>query len=134
VEPGIVESFLGRIEDPKKTSDTELNIIDDPAFRTIMVIELKQQEPVQNVPEQFQSSLKNLNEEITKLLATYGGKSVKQNNYYYLVSFQSVSNAVQVAFKIQSAFCDAANVNLKNKIPLKMGLSAGLPVTDKQML
>src|SRR6476469_2632938 len=41
VEPGIVESFLGRIEDPKKTKDTELNIIDDPAFRTIMIIELK---------------------------------------------------------------------------------------------
>jgi hypothetical protein len=30
VEPEIVESFLGRIEDPKKNNDTELNIIDDP--------------------------------------------------------------------------------------------------------
>src|SRR5678809_1244568 len=38
VEPEIVESFLGRIEDPKKNNDTELNIIDDPAFRTLMTV------------------------------------------------------------------------------------------------
>jgi hypothetical protein len=42
VSTGIVESFLGRIEDPEKTDDTVLNIINDPAFRTIMVIRLKQ--------------------------------------------------------------------------------------------
>src|SRR5450432_3372320 len=41
VDASIVESFLGRIEDPEKTKDTALNIINDPAFRTIMVITLK---------------------------------------------------------------------------------------------
>src|ERR1043165_10046349 len=53
VEPGIVESFLGRIEDPKKTKDTELNIIDDAAFRTIMMIELRQATPFQTGAERF---------------------------------------------------------------------------------
>ncbi len=62
VEPAIVESFLGRIEDPKKTKDTELNIIDDPAFRTIMIIELKQLAPFQTGSDQFQSFLKNFNQ------------------------------------------------------------------------
>jgi hypothetical protein len=38
VESNIVESFLGRIQDPEKARDTGLNIINDPAFRTIMVI------------------------------------------------------------------------------------------------
>ena len=42
VESSIVESFLGRIQDPEKARDTELNIINDPAFRTIMVIYLSQ--------------------------------------------------------------------------------------------
>jgi hypothetical protein len=40
VDASIVESFLGRIEDPKKAKNTELNIISDPAFRTIMLIRL----------------------------------------------------------------------------------------------
>ncbi len=43
VEPSIVESFLGRIEDPKRARDTGLNIINDPAFRTIMVISVNRQ-------------------------------------------------------------------------------------------
>jgi len=41
VEPSIVESFLGRIEDPKKAQNTGLNVINDPAFRAIMVIDIK---------------------------------------------------------------------------------------------
>jgi len=39
VDARIVESFLGRIEDPDKAGDQELNIISDPAFRVIMCIE-----------------------------------------------------------------------------------------------
>ena len=66
VEPGIVESFLGRIEDPKKTRNTELNIIDDAAFRTIMIIELKQPAPFQTNAEEFQSSLKNCSRDVIK--------------------------------------------------------------------
>ena len=42
VETSIVESFLGRIQDPEKARNKGLNIIDDPAFRTIMVISLSQ--------------------------------------------------------------------------------------------
>src|SRR5258708_4419605 len=38
VDTSIVESFLGRIGDPEMAKDTTLNIINDPAFRTIMVI------------------------------------------------------------------------------------------------
>ncbi|MEJ2053663.1 MAG: DUF4242 domain-containing protein, partial [Calditrichaceae bacterium] len=38
VDAAIVESFLGRIEDPEKAQNTNLNIINDPAFRTLMVM------------------------------------------------------------------------------------------------
>jgi AraC-like DNA-binding protein len=134
VEPSIVESFLGRIEDPKKKKDTELNIIDDPAFRTIMIIELKHLAPFQSWSDQFLVSLKNFNQEVINSLDGYDGKPVRQTDYYYLVSFQSVSNAVHAAFKIQSVLNDPANANLKNKISLKIGLSAGGPVTEKQLL
>jgi AraC-like DNA-binding protein len=131
VEPGIVESFLGRIEDPKKTKDTELNIIDDAAFRTIMIIELKQPAPFQTNAEEFQSSLKNFSRDVIRLLDENDGNLVRQNDYYYLVSFQSVSNAIHSAFKVQLIFYDLPNSILKNKITLKIGISAGVPVTEK---
>ena len=134
VEPGIVESFLGRIEDPKKAKDTELNIIDDPAFRTLMIIELNQPVPSQEMPGQFQHSLKNFNREVSELLVACNGSTVKHNDFYYLVSFKSVSDAVSSAFKIKSVFYDAANANLTTKVSLKIGLSAGVPVTEKQLL
>jgi len=134
VEPSIVESFLGRIEDPGKTKDTELNIIDDPAFRTIMIIELKQRVPFQAPLEQFQSSLKDFNREVIDILGAFGGKSVRQTDYYYLVSFPSVSNAVHAAFNIQSVFHDTSNGELKNNIVLKVGMNAGVPVAEKQQL
>lgn len=134
VEPGIVESFLGRIEDPKRTKDTGLNIIDDPAFRIIMIVELKQVVPLPVASEQIKLSLKNFNRDVANLLDHHDGKSVRQNDYDNLVSFQSVSSAVHAAFKIQSVFHDPANIHFKNKIHLKIGLSSGVPVTEKQLL
>src|SRR5680860_417706 len=41
VDKTIVESFLGRIEDPEKAQNTNLNIINDPAFRTIMMVTIE---------------------------------------------------------------------------------------------
>src|SRR5210317_1652124 len=41
VNDTIVESFLGRIEDPKKSQNSDLNIINDPAFRIIMVLKIE---------------------------------------------------------------------------------------------
>ena len=41
VNDTIVESFLGRIEDSEKSKKTSLNIINDPAFRTLMVVKIK---------------------------------------------------------------------------------------------
>ena len=41
VNDTIVESFLGRIEDPEKSKNVTLNIINDPAFRTLMVLKLR---------------------------------------------------------------------------------------------
>src|SRR5690606_22795592 len=41
VDQAVVESFLGRIEDPEKSLKTKLNIINNPAFRTIMIVGFK---------------------------------------------------------------------------------------------
>src|ERR1700688_2363959 len=89
VEPSIVESFLGRIEDPEKALDTGLNIINDPAFRTIMVISLNQLTLAKRNSLPFKSSFRKLNQAVRKILHAYEGNTVKQTDYYYLISFKS---------------------------------------------
>lgn len=132
VDPSIVESFLGRIEDPEKAQNTGLNIINDPAFRTIMVIMLKRTVPEQSNFAGFKSSFSNFHNAATGILNAYDGKPVKRTDYYCLVSFKSVSNAVHAAFDIQLLFKDFGEGITNDQIILKIGLSAGVPVTDKK--
>jgi AraC-like DNA-binding protein len=125
VDAKLVESFLGRIEDPKTSQNTELNIINDPAFRTIMVIDLKM------LSLSKSGLLNGINEIITKSIHNSNGSIVKQYEDYYLISFDSVSKAVLSSVDIQSKIKNFAkksgNINLK----LKIGLNAGVPVTEK---
>lgn len=133
VEPGIVESFLGRIEDPQKAKDNTLNIINDSAFRTIMVIGIRTFSQKKNDLDQLKSSLNTYNNQILNLLKIYEGSIVKQTENYFLVSFKSVSKAVHAAFDIKSALNTSGNEMINENIVLKIGLSAGTPVTEKKL-
>lgn len=131
VDPGIVESFLSRIEDPEKSQNTALNIINDPAFRTIMVIGLKGISSQLNDSAQFKSSLNNYYNALRDTLNSYEGKLVKQTGACFLVSFKSVSSALHAAFDIKSKFKKFLDDINENRIFLKIGMSAGVPVTEK---
>lgn len=134
VEPSIVESFLGRIEDPEKAKKTELNIINDPAFRAIMVIQLNLQSVKSKNAAFLKSSLQRHRNDILDILNTNDGKLVKQSENSFLVSFKSISKAVHAASNIK-ALEQGTNDKLKNKkIALKIGLSAGVPVTEKKFI
>ncbi|WP_462222193.1 nickel-binding protein [Ferruginibacter sp.] len=134
VDASIVESFLGRIEDPEKAQNTVLNIINDPAFRTIMVIELKRSSLLQNDAAQFKLSLHNYSNAVLNLVNVYDGQPVKLSEAHFLVSFKSVSNAVHAALDIQSLLKEFVNDINNDKIRLKIGLSAGVPVTEKKLI
>ena len=133
VDENVVESFLGRIEDPEKSQNTELNIINDPAFRVIMVLEtsnyLNRLEA-----NQFSVFTQKFHRSVAKTLKYFEGRIAKQDDKSYLVSFKSVTNAILCALKIQYNFkyitprFDAPNRRLN------IGLSAGVPVTDKDQI
>ena len=129
-----MESFLGRIEDPEKSQNTVLNIINDPAFRTIMVIRVKRLSLKQNDLTQFKSSLHHYSNAILNLLNVYEGTPVQQTEDHFLVSFKSVSNAVYAAFDIQSLLKESRNDMNNSKILFKIGLSGGVPVTEKKLI
>jgi AraC-like DNA-binding protein len=122
VEPGIVESFLGRIEDPQKAKNAAINIIDDPAFRIIMVV------------QQSSKSVADLHEDnqlpFFEVLQKFDGKIVRQTGNNLLASFKSVTNAVHASFAMSAVFKKTGS----NKGILKIGISGGAPVTKETSL
>lgn len=130
VNEQVVESFLGRIVDPDKTKSEELNIIDDPAFRIILVMETSNYLNRLDA-NQFSIFTQKFHKSVTKAFNHFEGSVAKKDNNSYLVSFKSVTNAVLCALKIQASFkyitpkFDALNRRLN------IGISAGIPVTDQ---
>lgn len=133
VQPEIVASFLGRIEDPKK-QDAALNIIRDSAFRTIMAIELASSSRKNLDITSFKPFLQRVNNTIFKKLKNSCGSVVRRTENYFLASFQSVSKAVQASFEIQQAFNDLQAELTGGRFSLKIGLAAGVPVTGKKLI
>ena len=133
VNEAVVESFLGRIEDPKKSQNTALNIINDPAFRVIMLIETSNY--LNRIEaNQFSVFTQKFHNSVSKTLKLFEGRIVKQDNNSYLVSFKSVTNAILCALKIQSNFkYITPKFDLPNR-KLKIGLGSGIPVTDKDSI
>lgn len=130
VDEQIVESFLGRIEDPEKAQKTELNIINDPAFRVIMVIETSNYLNRLKA-NQFGIFSQKFHNSIAKTLKKYNGRQVKNDNNNYLVSFESVTNAVSCALNIQQKFKYVTPNFDSTYRMLKIALSSGIPVTEK---
>ena len=130
VDSAIVESFLGRIEDPEKSQNTDLNIINDPAFRTIMIIKLESNSILNTDSTIMNNKLKSISNKINQILLQSEGNIVKQEETYYLTSFDSVTNAVNCALDIQSNLKKHTDKSENTDIVLKIGLNAGVPVTN----
>lgn len=134
VENKVVNAFLGRIEDPQSSEfleDSDLPIINEPAFRTIMYLCLMD-------VALFKSTLGN--EEASNIINRYHqiirstvkmseGREVKQTSFGYIISFTSVSKAVLCAVEIQKQIKSS-----NNTIQVRIGLSAGSPVTGQNEL
>jgi AraC-like DNA-binding protein len=134
VEASIVESFLGRIQDPEKALNAELNIINDPAFRIIMVVSLTRPAPPITDSSSFKSLFRNFSSAVRRILRKHDGNTVEQTDYHYLISFRSVTHAVHAASEIQLLNKEFNKQNTKHKLILKIGLNAGVPVTKQQLI
>jgi len=132
VDPSIVESFLGRIEDPIKAQKTNLNIINDPAFRIIMVTGFMNKYLSSREEFSNKSAFQNYKNTIVKILIRFNGSLVKKKTNCFLISFESISDAVLCAIEIQTEFKNFINSNGHSSLSLKIGLSSGIPITEKE--
>ncbi len=131
VDNAIVESFLGRIEDPKKSQKTTLNIINDPAFRVIMVVGIKPKSLKEIKDKKINSVIEGQQSVITDNIHFYEGRIVKQNSDHFLASFDSVTNSVLCAFKIESDYEKDSRKKYSSPVKLQISLNAGVPVEEK---
>ena len=134
VNADIVESFLGRIEDPEHINNKKPQIIDDSAFRFIMVIDLENNQFNNYTSTRQKLALKNFNESIVEIINDYDGRIVRRKSLCSLISFESVSNVVLCAIEIQSKFKGILDQDRKLFINLEIGLSAGNPITKDHAL
>ena len=128
VNPSLVESFLGRIEDPEKPSHLAENVIDESALRIIMLVTVRLLPAPSKNARVSDTRWEEFSKSVQQAVKASGGKTVKQNDKRLIVSFSSVSSAVETAFEIQSRFDRSS---FEPHTSLKIGLSAGEPVTDK---
>ncbi len=131
VDPAIVESFLGRIEDPEKARDTKLNIINDPAFRTITIVNLETNSLKNTGFDHFQSAKQEYSQAVAEIVRSFDGRIVRHLDNSLLISFKSVSKAVWCALQIQSEFRRFKPKSGNAGPELKVALHAGVPVNNK---
>ena len=127
VNDSIVESFLGRIEDPEKAKNVKLNIINDPAFRTLMILKLKRNRIQKKERSSITAAIKAYTTSIKSLTTAYNGRLVKYDTKKFLMSFASVTDAMHCGLNMMEIHNAASTPDLDFKI----GISAGIPVTDK---
>ena len=128
VNDTIVESFLGRIEDPQKSNNTKLNIINDPAFRTIMVVKIKNKTLRVSEKNTLKAAIRGYTTSINTLTSINNGRLVKQEANSFLMSFKVVTDAINCGIKIQ----ELHNCVITPDLEFKIGVSAGIPVTEKE--
>ena len=106
VNSQIVESFLGRIYDPKDAViDSEgLKVFEDPSLRVLLIT--KSLDPVllahELGTETADDILRRQNQLIRESLANFDGREVEHASGGFVISFASASRAVACALAIQS--------------------------------
>ena len=130
VNDTIVESFLGRIVDPEKSQNTELNIVNDPAFRTLMVVTIKKKSLRKKGYKTLNAAIRGYNKSITNIISKQKGRIVKEKANTYLMSFDSVTNAIKSALGINEIY----NCVITPDLQFQIGISAGIPVTNKESI
>ena len=135
VAPETVNAFLGRIEDPQPakptTSTGDIPIIES-AFRIIMFTDMEGSTTITTRlgDEKSMELLRTHDAIIRNAIKIHGGSEVKHTGDGFMISFSSVSHAVECAISIQR---DINSYNKKDPVTplhLRIGLSAGEPVTE----
>ncbi len=136
VNNALVESFLGRIQDPEDASisDNGLKVFSESAIRILLLTDMT--DPVllrhSHGPEKTHELLNRLKTTIRTTVTAYGGREVEYAGHGHgsIASFSSAARAVACAVEIQRRLPDED----KRITGIKIGLNAGEPVAESDRL
>lgn len=135
VNDTVVESFLGRINDPEEANLSEdgLKIFSDPSFRSLLVTKVNDPALLQHQlgNEKAKELFKRYNDIVRKQLSLHGGSEAEQEGAGFVAAFTSAGKAVGCAIAIQKEI--AANSELQ-LMGCRIGINAGEPVTANDKL
>lgn len=140
VDAEAINAFLGRVADPPtpiKSSDSTSEIpVLDSAFRTIMFTDMKDSTNITTRlgDAKAMELFRTHDSTVRDVLQSHGGSEVKHTGDGFMISFFSVSSAVECAISIQKRFASYNKNDPTTPIHLRIGLSAGEPVTEGQDL
>jgi class 3 adenylate cyclase len=131
VDPDDVHRFLGRADDPLAGGRGA-----ESAFRIILFTDLEGSTAmVQRLGDDGAMELLRLHDAIVReALAQHGGSEVKHTGDGIMASFASVRSGLAAAVDIQRAFAAHAETHPEAPMRVRIGLSAGEPVTEGQDL
>ncbi len=134
VNSQVVEAFLGRLHDPEgyyELSNPNLRIINDPAFRIIMVTQTEDERLIKNkLGAEKTIELLSLHHNIVReQVQKFEGREAELGNDGFVVSFVSVMQAIDCAFAIRKSLHVAAEF-----LKFKIGIHAGIPVNKSNRI
>jgi len=139
VDSDAVETFLGRIQDPKPNHEsgaisngTEF----DSAFRTVMFTDMKDSTAITTrLGDARALELFRTHNSITRsALSQYNGREIQHTGDGFMVSFSSASNSVECAVAVQKSFAAYNRNNPDTAINVRIGICAGEPVEEDNRL
>ena len=134
VETGIVESFLGRIQDPAgiKVADNGLKVFSESAFRILLVANAVDPNLLRfRVGESKANELLGKQEAILKnAMSLHQGRLVEAAGDGYILSFTTASQAICCAITIQKNL----SPSFRRSMALKLVINAGEPVAKSNSL
>jgi len=139
VDSNAVETFLGRIEDPRPRTESGAvaNGTDiDSAFRTVMFTDMKDSTAITTRLGDVRAlELFRIHNAVTRdALSQYNGREIQHTGDGFMVSFSSASHAVECAIAIQQSFYSYNQSHPDSAINLRIGICAGEPVEEDNRL
>lgn len=135
IDSTVLQSFLERMIDLEKFSQSELDSIKNPAQRTLMAIQVT---PITLLNTPISQSEINTEQSIFTfgdLLKHFQGRFIEQTGFHSIIAFDTLYKAVLCAFEFEKAFnSEQASLGVSDS-KLKIGLATSLPNNhDKRLI
>ncbi len=129
VDASLVESFLGRMEDPNAMPMAGLNVISESAFRFLLSVRIQIGQLNNKQDKSLASTMSDYMHKINEVVNDMQGLIVRQDTCNLLASLPTAQNAIHCGLALHETIA-----KLHPLFSLSIGLDAGLPVNGNKSI